>query len=286
MNMKPQFRTIIISDLHLGTEGSKSREVSSFLKTYSCERLILNGDIVDGGEWKKYGLWKRKHTAFVKAVLKMIDRWDTKVIYIRGNHDDFLDHIMPFRMGKNFEIRRDYVLKSGDKSYFVVHGDVFDTVNNYFNWLAYLGDFGYSFLLWVNKKYNYYRIKTGLPYYSLSRRIKKNEKMAVSYISHYEQKLTDFAKSKDCDGVICGHIHHPAIKNINGVNYMNSGDWVESMSALVEDHDGNWSLMYYNHPNHYSKQETTDNILFGFGKQSKLTAFSGIQSLVNHSIRP
>ena len=112
-------------------------------------------------------------------------------------------------------------------------------------WLAYLGDVGYTFLLWVNKFYNQYRTWRGLPYYSLSQQIKNRIKQAVSYISDYEQKLTELARARNCDGVICGHIHQPAIHNLDGIIYMNSGDWVESLSALVEDHDGNWSLLYY-----------------------------------------
>ncbi len=281
MNLKPQFRTIIISDVHLGTEGSRAREAATFLKTYSCERLILNGDIVDGWQLKKYGSWKKKHTSFIKAILKMIDEWDTKVIYIRGNHDDFLDQMLPMRMGKNFEIRREYLLKSEGQVYYVTHGDIFDTINNHFKWLAYLGDFGYTFLLWLNKKYNQYRVRRGLPYYSLSRTIKKKVKVAVSYISDFEEKLTDLARSKDCDGVICGHIHHPAIRDIGGIRYMNSGDWVETMSALVEDHEGNWSLLYYNTAGDFSRQGVTDDPFFNSGKESRIAAFSRIQSYLN-----
>ena len=127
MKNKLHFRTIVISDLHLGTKGSKAKEVTNFLKQYKCRKLILNGYIIDGWQLKKYGAWKKKHTAFFKTVLKMIDDYDTKVIYLRGNHDDFLDQIMPLKLGKQFQIRKDYILKSGGKRFYITHGDIFDT---------------------------------------------------------------------------------------------------------------------------------------------------------------
>ena len=245
MKPKRHFRTIVLSDLHLGTSGSKAKEVTNFLRNYSCQKLILNGDIIDGWQLKQYGAWKKKHTDFFRAVLKQIVRYDTKVVYLRGNHDDFLEQVMPLRLGKNFSIRKDYVLMSGDKKFYVTHGDVFDSITSQMKWLAHLGDAGYTFLLWVNKLYNNYRTARGLPYYSLSQKIKLSIKQAVSYISDFEIKLTELARAKGCDGIICGHIHQPAIREYDGLIYMNSGDWVESLSALVEDYDGHWSLLYY-----------------------------------------
>jgi UDP-2,3-diacylglucosamine pyrophosphatase LpxH len=245
MKKQKDFRTIVLSDIHLGTSGSKAKEVTSFLKQYRCERLILNGDIIDGWALKKYGKWKKKDTVFFRTVLKMIDKYDTKVIYLRGNHDDFLDQILPLLVGKQFQIRRDYILKSGEKKFYVTHGDIFDSITTNMKWLAHLGDLGYTFLLWLNKNYNRYREWKGLPYYSLSQIIKQKVKMAVNYVNDFENELADLAKAKGCDGIICGHIHQAAIKEINGITYLNSGDWVETMSALVEDFDGNWSLVYF-----------------------------------------
>ena len=243
------FRTIVLSDLHLGTAGSKAREVTDFLKYHSCQKLILNGDIIDGWQLRQQGAWKKKHTAFFKAVLKQIVHHDTKVIYLRGNHDDFLDQVLPMQVGRNFRIQRDYLLTSptpgGKRQFYITHGDVFDSITSHMKWLAYLGDIGYMFLLWINKLYNQYRAWRGLPYYSLSQTVKQRIKTAVSYISDYEEKLTELARARHCDGIICGHIHQPAIRDINGLTYMNSGDWVESLSALVEDHQGHWSLLYY-----------------------------------------
>lgn len=242
---KNSYRTIVLSDIHLGSSGSKAKEVSTFLKQNTCQTLILNGDIIDGWQLRKYGVWKKKHTAFFRAVLKLVDKHKTKVIYIRGNHDDFLDQIVPLVIGKQFQIRHDYILQSGSKKFYVTHGDVFDSITTNMKWLAHLGDIGYTFLLWLNKIYNKYRENRGLPYFSLSQVIKQKVKLAVNYVTDFEEKLTDLAKSKGCDGIICGHIHQAAIRDIDGIIYMNSGDWVESMSALVEDFNGEWSLVYF-----------------------------------------
>lgn len=243
--MKNHFRTIVLSDIHLGTSGSKAKEVSHFLKHNSCDRLILNGDIIDGWQLKKYGKWKKTHTKFFKRVLQLIENHNTEVIYLRGNHDDFLDQVIPMAIG-NFRLQRDYVLDGADgKRYYVVHGDIFDNVTTNLKWIAKLGDIGYTFLLWLNKHYNNYRVRKGKPYYSLSQAIKAKVKSAVSYISDYEEQLAILARLKNCDGIICGHIHQPAIKTIGNLEYMNSGDWVESLSALVENELGEWRLEYF-----------------------------------------
>lgn len=261
------YRTIVISDVHLGTSGSKAREATAFLKRYSCERLILNGDIIDGWQLKKYGNWKKKHTAFLRAVLKCIEKNDTKVYYLRGNHDDFLDQFIPFSIGSNFQILRELSIESGSQKYYISHGDVFDLVTKKAKWLAHIGDAGYTFLLWLNKRYNNYRRSQGKPYYSLSQKVKKSIKLAVNYVSDYEENLAEMARSKGCDGIICGHIHQPAIKQLNEITYMNSGDWVENMSALTEDFEGNWDMLFYAVQNtqsevDFQKGEEVDEIGF------------------------
>ncbi|RZS96639.1 UDP-2,3-diacylglucosamine pyrophosphatase LpxH [Cecembia calidifontis] len=243
--LKTHFKTIVISDVHLGTRGAKAKEVARFLKQYSCENLILNGDIIDGWQLKKSGSWKRKHTRFFNRVLKMIEQENTKVFYLRGNHDDFLDQILPLQIG-NLSILNDMVYESHGKKYFITHGDIFDSVTTNFRWIAHLGDIGYTFLLWLNRQVNYHRRKKGLPYFSLSQYVKGKVKSAVSYIDQYEEELAKMAKAKGCDGIICGHIHKAENRVIDGVVYLNSGDWVETMSALAEDHEGNWQLIYYN----------------------------------------
>ncbi len=261
MKKHKHFRTIVLSDIHLGTAGSKAKEVTEFLKQYRCERLILNGDIIDGWALKKYGNWKKKHTAFFRVVLKMMDKHDTKVTYIRGNHDDFLDQILPLVVGKQFQIRRDLIIHSGNKRFYITHGDIFDSITTNMKWLAHLGDLGYTFLLWLNKIYNIYREKRGKSYYSLSQVVKQKVKLAVNYVNDFEEKLAELAIAKSCDGIICGHIHQPALREINGILYLNSGDWVETMSALVEDFEGNWSLLYYTEQNaHHSDDDWEDDL--------------------------
>lgn len=242
--MKADFKTIVISDVHLGTKGAKAKEIARFLKHFTCENLILNGDIIDGWQLKKSGSWKRKHTRFFNRMLKMIERDHTKVYYLRGNHDDFLDQILPLQIG-NLSIQKDMIYESNGNKYFVTHGDVFDSITTHFRWIAYLGDIGYTFLLWLNRMVNHYRRKRGLPYFSLSQYIKGKVKSAVSYIDKYEEELAKVAKHKGCDGIICGHIHKAEDRMIGDIRYMNSGDWVETMSALVEHHDGQWQLIYY-----------------------------------------
>ncbi len=240
--MQKDYKTIVLSDVHLGSKWSKTKEATRFLRKNSCETLILCGDIIDG--WAilrgKKAKWKRRHTNFIKAVLDIIHE-DTRVVYVRGNHDDFLDRIVPIDF-LGLSIVRDWIYESNGKRYFVLHGDLFDRVTSSLSWLAKLGDVGYSMLLWINRAYNHRRIRKGLPYYSLAAQIKKKVKASVSYISDFEEHLVKVARQHDCDGVICGHIHHPEIREMNGVLYLNAGDWIESLSALTEDWNGNWEI--------------------------------------------
>ncbi|OGL42326.1 MAG: UDP-2,3-diacylglucosamine hydrolase [Candidatus Schekmanbacteria bacterium RBG_13_48_7] len=245
MNKKrTHHKTIVISDVHIGTTNSKSNELVRFLKHNSCDKLILNGDIFDGWRLRKSGKWKKKHTSLLKIFLKLIQKSKTHVVYVRGNHDDFLDVIIPLTFG-NLSIKKDYIHVSNGKKYYVCHGDVFDAVTSNLRWLAQLGDLGYTLLLWINKIYNNWRLKRGLPYYSLSQAIKYKVKVAVSRISDFEKELVALTRSRKCEGVICGHIHHPSIQYFDDILYLNSGDWVESLSALVEDMYGNWKIIYY-----------------------------------------
>ncbi len=243
-----KYKTIVVSDVHLGSKWSSTKEDIRFLKKNSCETLILCGDIIDGWAIMRgsQAKWKRKHTNFVKTLLDI--SLDTKIIYVRGNHDDFLDRIIPIDFG-NISIVQDYIYKSHGRNYCVFHGDIFDSVTTSMKWLSKLGDIGYSALLWFNKIYNYRRIKKGLPYVSIASKVKQKVKASVSYISDFETQISNLARSRKCDGVICGHIHHPEIKDVNGVTYLNSGDWIESLSALTEDHDGNWSLFIHEKQN-------------------------------------
>ena len=247
-----KYKSIFISDVHLGTNDSKSKEVIEFLKDNQCDNLFLLGDIIDGWQIKKGSKWKKKDTKFFRFILKLILK-RTKVIYIRGNHDDFLDEIIPFAFHEKFSIRQDYIYKSNDKSYYLCHGDVFDNITSKMVWLSKLGDIGYNLLLRFNRWYNKRRIKKGLEYHSISQEIKSKVKVAVEFLFDFEKKCVEFTKHKKCDGIICGHVHIPAIKEIDGITYYNSGDWVETMSALVEDYNGDFSLFYYQ-PKEHIKQ--------------------------------
>lgn len=239
------FKTIVISDVHLGTKDSKSKELSKFLKYNHCDRLILNGDIIDAWHLKRRGKWKKKDTRVFRRILAMIERYDTEVIYVRGNHDDILDKITPFIFG-NIKLVSHYEIVSNKRKYFVTHGDIFDLVSSRFTWLARIGDTGYKFLLWLNRRHNRSRALRGLPYDSVSQKIKQRVKIAVSYISDFESEMASYARMKGYNGVICGHIHKPENKMIDGIHYLNSGDWVETLSALAEDIDGKWQVIDYN----------------------------------------
>jgi UDP-2,3-diacylglucosamine pyrophosphatase LpxH len=242
--MKEKYKTIVISDVHLGIQNSRVKELVKFLKKNVCETLILNGDIIDGWRLKRSGEWKKKHTRFFRVILKAIEKQKTKVIYLRGNHDDFLNEVIPFEIG-SFSVRHDYIHESCGKKYYVVHGDIFDPVTTKFSWLAKLGDAGYTLLLWINRKYNYLRESKGYPYHSISQVVKQKVKSAVSFISDFENHLAEVARNKNCHGIICGHIHQSANKMIGNIHYLNSGDWVESLTALTESEDGNWEVIRF-----------------------------------------
>lgn len=247
MQERKHYRTVIISDVHIGAAHSKVKEAADFLDKVYCDRLILNGDIVDGWQLSKKSAnkrWKPDYTRFVNVIMKMMEEYDTEVIYLRGNHDDFLENLVPLELG-NISVLQDYILESGGHRFFVTHGDVFDSVTTKMEWLAKLGDVSYTVLLRFNSIYNKIRSRQGKPYFSLSQAIKHKVKQAVSFISGFERMLTDLARSKRCDGVICGHIHYPEDRVIDDIRYLNSGDWVESMSALLEDDEGNWRIMRY-----------------------------------------
>jgi len=243
--MQIKIKTLILSDIHIGSKHSKTKEVSRFLKKFDFERLILNGDIIDGWQIQKKGVkWQKKHSRFVKVILKLLENENTSIIYIRGNHDDFLENFLPFTF-QNLTLAKDYILHSGNKKYYVTHGDMFDSITRHMQWLSKLGDLGYTLLLRINRIYNHHRRKKGKPYFSLSQLIKHKVKGAVSYISNFEKELVQLAHTKNCDGVICGHIHQPANRILGNIHYLNSGDWVESLSALTEDLNGNWEVIYY-----------------------------------------
>jgi UDP-2,3-diacylglucosamine pyrophosphatase LpxH len=237
-------RTVIVSDIHLGTPHSKAEEVTHFLKSVRCDRLILNGDIIDGWRLQRGDVWTKAHTRFIRRVLTMIQKRDTEVIYLRGNHDDFLGRLLPMQF-ESLSLVEDYVLESASGKYLVLHGDVFDGVVKNMVFLAHLGDLGYNLLLRLNRVYNWFRAIRGKEYFSLSQAIKARVKQAVSFVGKFEDQIANLARERGCRGVICGHIHTPADKMIGDIHYLNSGDWVESLTAIVEHYDGRFELIKF-----------------------------------------
>jgi len=242
-----RYKTIFISDVHLGTRDCKAKQLDSFLKNHSCETLYLVGDILDAwriqqNKWR----WKQTHTNVVRRILGYAKK-GINVIYITGNHDEFLRPLIPF--GINFGMvqivnRIEHIGVNG-KKYLVVHGDMFDGITRLAPWLAFLGDKAYDFVLDLNNKFNWIRHKLGFGYWSLSKFLKHRVKKAVDFMFHFEYNITSYAKKRGYQGVICGHTHTPIIKEVNDIAYMNDGDWVESMSALVEHFDGTWEIVYW-----------------------------------------
>ena len=241
---KLSVRTVILSDIHLGTVESKAAEVNHFLRNVSCEKLILNGDIIDGWQLQRGGSWAKSHTRFIRIVLKKIEKKDTQVVYLRGNHDDILSQFLPLDF-ENLNIVEEHIHEGVRGRYLVLHGDVFDTITKNFVWLAHLGDWGYRALLKINRAYNAWRAWRGLEYWSLSKAIKARVKSAVNHVSNFEEHIAELAKARDCTGVMCGHIHTAADKMLGEIHYLNSGDWVESLTAIVEHHDGRYELINY-----------------------------------------
>lgn len=246
MNKKRlQVRTAIISDVHLGTDDCKAREVDHFLRSIRCRKLILNGDIIDGWQLTRGGAWNPTHTRFIRTVLKKMEKQGTEVVYLRGNHDDILAKFIPFVFDR-LSIVEEHVHESVDgRRYLVLHGDVFDTITTRFAFISHLGDWGYNALLRFNRAYNAWRRWRGLEYWSLSKAIKARVKSAVNHISSFEVHLAELAAARGCQGVICGHIHTAADKTLGCLHYLNSGDWVESLTAVVEHYDGSWQLLDY-----------------------------------------
>jgi len=233
-----RYRTIIMSDLHLGARQSQTDKIIKFLDENQAEKLILNGDIIDGWALKGNGKWTKDCTKIFRKFMKMSEK-DTKVIYIRGNHDDFLKDFIPFKLN-NIRIVRKYVHTGMDgRTYFCFHGDVLDFVIMEARWLAVIGGWSYDFIIRLNTIYNYIRKKLNLPYHSLANTIKQSVKGAINFVSDFEENAKGLTKEKGYDVAVCGHIHHPKLEN----DYMNSGDFCENSTCLVEDYNGEWKII-------------------------------------------
>lgn len=248
-----RFRTIWISDVHLGTTGCQAGRLLEFLRATESETLYLVGDIVDGWQLERRWYWDQKHNNVVQTLLKKAKK-GTTVIFIPGNHDEAIRQFIDLDFG-GIRVRDELVHTTAQgKKMLVLHGDRFDGVIACAKWLAYLGDSLYTVILKFNHWFNHWRASVGLPYWSLSQYLKLRVKNAVNYISSFEYALADEARKNGLDGVICGHIHKPEIRVIDGITYCNDGDWVESLSALVEESSGELRIATWQEINSHRQQ--------------------------------
>lgn len=243
---KLRYRTIWISDIHLGTRGCKAGLLLDFLRETESETLYLVGDIVDGWRLKRSWYWHQTHNDVVQKVLRKA-RKGTRVVYVPGNHDEALRDFLDLHFGGIHVVGEAIHVGADGRRFLVIHGDAFDAIIASYGWLAILGDRAYNFAVTVNTWFNHARLALGLPYWSLSKFLKLKVKNAVNFITAFEQAVAAEARRRGVDGVVCGHIHKAEIREVDGVLYCNDGDWVESCTALVEHFDGTleiieWSL--------------------------------------------
>lgn len=238
------YRTIFLSDIHLGTRGCRAEELLSFLKAHTCDTLYLVGDIVDGWRLRQSIYWPQSHTNVVRRFLTAAKR-DTQVIYVTGNHDEFLRRYADLVIGNIELVDRAEHRTADGRRLLVVHGDEFDVITRYHRWVAQLGDAGYDLLLCINRWLNQARASCGFGHWSLSAWVKRKVKSAVSFIGEYEAAVAHECRRRGFDGIVCGHIHHADVREIDGIDYHNCGDWVESCTALVESADGRLAVLQW-----------------------------------------
>ena len=243
---------VVISDVHLGTYGCNAKELLLYIKSIDPKIVILNGDIIDIWQFKKR-YWPKSHMKVIKYILKWITQ-GKEIYYVTGNHDEMFRKFKGFKMGKFVIVNKVILTLNGEKAWFF-HGDVFDVTMQYSKWIAKLGGVGYDFLILINSFINFILEKTGRNKMSFSKRIKNSVKSAIKYINRFEKIAVEIASSNNFKYVVCGHIHYPKIESFktgkNTVTYLNSGDWVENLTAL-EYNNSKWSI--YNHePSHIEK---------------------------------
>jgi UDP-2,3-diacylglucosamine pyrophosphatase LpxH len=242
--MSTHFRSVFVSDIHLGTAGCQAELLLDFLRQNSSDYLYLVGDIVDGWQLRRRWFWPQAHNDVVQKLLRRA-RKGCQVIFIPGNHDEFARAFVGHQFG-GIEVRQEAIHTTADgRSLWVVHGDYFDGVIQCAKWLAYLGDNAYEFTLRMNRHLNRLRTKLGLPYWSLSAYLKHKVKKALNYVTDFEKAVAGEARQRGHYGVVCGHIHRAEMRYIDGTLYCNDGDWVESRTALVEHMDGRLELIYW-----------------------------------------
>ena len=257
------YRSIWVSDFHLGTRGCQSELLLEFIKHTQSEKLYLVGDIIDGWALKNTWYWPQSHNDVVQKILRKA-RHGTEVFYISGNHDEVMRGFVPVNFG-GVSILNQVIHETVDKKkYLVVHGDQFDGIIQCAKWLAMLGSITYDFLIYFNRYINFFRKKLGYEYWSLSNYLKFTVKNAVKFVSEYEKLVCNYAKQFKVEGIICGNIHHANMQYMNEIHYINDGDWVESCTALVEHFDGKLELINWTEKRKELFNETIDQNLENF----------------------
>jgi UDP-2,3-diacylglucosamine pyrophosphatase LpxH len=238
------YRAVFISDIHLGTKGCQAELLLDFIRHIECETLYLVGDIVDGWKLRSGWHWPQSHNDVVQKILRLA-RKGVNVIYVPGNHDDRVREFVGVHFG-GVVVVRDAIHETADgKRFLVLHGDEFDGVVQHARWLAFVGDYAYRALIATNTLFNRVRRRMGFGYWSLSAFLKTKVKNALQFVENFESAVADEARRRGVDGVICGHIHKAEMRDIDGITYINDGDWVESCSALVEHHDGTLEILHW-----------------------------------------
>ncbi len=247
MSAEPEartFRTIFISDVHLGSKAAKADFLIDFMRYHDAETYILVGDIIDGWRLKRSWHWPQSCNDVVQKLLRKA-RKGARIIYVPGNHDEFLRDFPGMHFG-GIEVALNWIHEAADgKKYLVIHGDEFDIVVRNYRLLAYLGDWAYDAAILVNRGLAAVRRRLGLPYWSFSAWAKLQVKHAVNFIGEFQHFVAEEARRHKVDGVVCGHIHHAVMEDIEGIHYINTGDWVESCTAVVEHFDGRMELIHW-----------------------------------------
>lgn len=241
---KNHHRSIFISDVHLGTKDCKADYLADFLKFNSCDQLYLVGDILDGWRMRSGFYWHKSFNRVIRQILKL-SKTGTPVYYITGNHDEFLRRWANNRFDNIHIVNRCTHISASNKHYLVIHGDQFEAVTRCSALLKYIGDVGYELIMRINRLSNKIRARSGRGHWSFAAFLKQHLKRAKEYIHDFEEAVAHGAMKQGFEGVICGHIHHAAIKSINNIDYLNTGDWVESCTAIVEDTEGCFSLVHW-----------------------------------------
>lgn len=261
---KRHYRSLWISDVHLGTKGCQAEFLNDFLRHHSCDTLYLVGDIIDGWALKSRLYWPQSHTNVIRKILTL-SKNGTRVVLVTGNHDEFLRRYSGRNFG-NIELVDEVVHETADgRQLLVIHGDQFDAVTRCHSWLSAVGSTAYDNIIHLNAVFNRYRARLGYGYWSLSAFLKKRVKTAMNFVAEFEHSLAHTAESGGYDGVVCGHIHHAEIRDIGEVSYMNCGDWVESCTALGEDEQGqikilNWARSQQGAPAQAVESEPVDEV--------------------------